>query len=149
MKKFQFTLETLRVFREAKLKEQEQHLASAVTAYNIKQKALRANREASERTWKNLNEEPRKVFSDYLYLDRLEKQGKEMHGEMHEAHLTMEEEQKHYTVMRRDLRVVEKLRERQYREYKQKEERVKDEAIAEISRARKFMKSWNLARQVK
>ena len=118
MRRFHFTLETLLTVREAKLEQQEQQLAVAVTAYNRKKGELDANRKACARTWNNLNSDPKQSHSDYLYVQRLEKQSQEMDAKMHETHLAMEEEKKRYADMRKDLRVLEKLRENQYREYK-------------------------------
>ncbi len=140
MKQFHFTLETLRTLREAKLEQQEHHLAVAVTAYNRKKGELDANRKACAKTWDNLNSDPRQSHADYLYVQRLEKQSQEIDAKMHETHLAMEEEKKRYAAMRKDLRVLEKLRENQYREHKRKLELERDEEAAEMSRAHKLFK---------
>ena len=151
MRKFQFSMETLLALRRAKLEQQEQQLAAAVTDYNRGQEAMRSNRQASAGTWNNLRGSghgsaagqelnPWQSHSDYLYLARLEGQSREIDGQMHEAHLAMEVEQKRYAEMRKDLRVVEKLREQQLHEYKREREREQDESAAEMSRARELLR---------
>ena len=165
MQRFQFSLEALLLFRETRLEQAEVKLATAVSAYNQKQQKLLANREASAQTWANLHgddslqagREPRlpvsagfwkRSHSSYLYLERLEKQGREMDESMHEAHAAMEKEQKHYTDIRKDLRVLERLRERQYRQYRWKAENQRDEDVAQMNAAhsagKKFLKQRDL-----
>ena len=166
MQKFEFSLEALLLLRETKLEQAEARLGTAVSLYNREQQKLRANREACAQTWANLHEDalPRtgrresglpdsagflkRSHSGYLYLERLEKQGREMDDSMHEAHAKMEKEQKNYTNMRKDLRVLERLRERQYRQYKRKAENQQDENVAQMSSAhsagQKFLKKRNL-----
>ncbi|WGK68940.1 hypothetical protein P0082_10705 [Candidatus Haliotispira prima] len=153
MQRFQFSLDTLLSLRQAKLEKQEQQLAVAVSNYNRQQEKMRFNRENSAHTWANLrgsgsgvlrdseSPDPRKSHSDYLYLDSLEKRSREIDERMHEARLVMENEQKCYADMRKDLRVLEKLRDRQHQKYKQKLEKVQDEASAEMSCVRALLRN--------
>ena len=134
MKPFKFSLETLLALRKAKLESQEQQLATAVTAYNYEQEKLRINRTKSTQTWANTIGGQ---HSDYLYLERLEKQSQKIDEKRHEAHLNMEQEQKRYNDIRKDLKVLEKLYDRQYHAYKKKLQQTQDEAIAEMVQAQK------------
>ncbi len=144
MRKFQFSLETLLSLRQARMEEQEQKLAATVASHNRERECLRSNREAWARTWAGHSAlEPRKSHADYLYLERLERQSRVLDEKMHEARRAMEQEQRRYADMRKDLRVLERLRECQYREHRQKRARKQDEANAEISRAH-LGKSANL-----
>ena len=156
-------MEALLLLRETNLEQAEAKLATAVSVYNQKQQKLRTNREASAQTWANLHGDAslqtearlpvsadfwKRSHSGYLYLERLEKQGREMDESMHEAHGAMEKEQRHYADVRKDLRVLERLSERQYDQYKWKAEKQQDENVAQMSAAhsagQKFLKRRNL-----
>ena len=161
MRRFQFSLEALFLLRETRLEQAEAKLAVAVSEYNREQQKLRANREAGAQAWAGLHGDVlnpaeaslpasagfwKRSHSGYLYLERLEKQGREIDESMHEAHAAMEAEQKRYTDMRKDLRVLERLRERQYGQYKRKAENRRDEETAQMSAAhsRKSLKQRDL-----
>lgn len=144
MQKFQFKLEALRALREAKLQVQEQELGHSVAALNQMQQREKSNTQSQEQVWQNIaSTQPQNLNTDYLYLMRLEHEKKQIGQDLNHAKERVQQEQQRYSELRKDLKVVEKLREKKLKDYKRKyslhEEQQLEERLRSQPSGVKFM----------
>jgi flagellar FliJ protein len=124
VKRFSFNLEKvleLRQYREQEAKNELGHAISILNAIenNIKQNALVHSRAVQERfTGINDNNGTLSMLAWDNYILRLEQEAQRLMEEAAQAELVVEEKRAQYLEASRELKVMEKLREKREKEYR-------------------------------
>jgi len=139
MKKFIFNLEKILQIRKFKEEECKLALGHAVSALNkieneIKITALMKNKAATER-FRN----PEETQSWDIYILRLEQEAEKLAEEAAKAELVVEEKRAIYLEALKDLRAMEKLKEKQQKEYRKEMFDTQMDEVDELTVTRKMI----------
>jgi len=118
MKKFNFNLEKILQIREFKEEECKLALGQAVSLLNmieneIKKTALKRHNASSQRF-----NNPQDIFLWDNYILRLDQEGEKLAEKAAQAEIVVEEKRALYLEAQRDLKAIEKLKEKQQKEYR-------------------------------
>lgn len=130
MKRFQFSLEPLMSLRKAKLEERELELSYATSLYNSKQTLIQNNQKHQQDLWQTMHTAPEQRKTEYLYLMRLTQERQQVSADLEEYGLRLKEAQNAYQKAHQELKALEKLQEKQFRQYC-KERRKEEDAVTE------------------
>jgi len=136
MKRFKFNLEKILQIRKYKEEECKIILGQAISALNaieieIKNTAVKHHHAVSERF---LN--PGEMLSWDIYILRLEKEAVELTQKAASAELVVEEKREIYLEASRDLKAMEKLKEKQKTQYRKKMLNAQMNEVDDITSAR-------------
>lgn len=120
MKKFQFSLETVLGLKEFREEECRIALGQAVSALNrieneIKENALKQVQASAQRFT-----DPERIFSWDMYKNRLEQEAQKLMEQAARAEMEVEEKRAQYLEALNELKTLEKLKEKQRKEYRKK-----------------------------
>jgi len=118
MKRYKFNLEKILQLRKFKEEECKIALGQAISALNkieneIKQTAVKRHNAASQR-FQNTNE----MASWDLFILRLEKEAEKLAEKAAQAEIIVEQKRALYLEAQKDLKAIEKLKEKQQKEYR-------------------------------
>jgi len=137
MRKFKFNLEKilqLRKFREEECKLALGHAISVLNAIEnkIKETALKRHRAAIERF-----NDSKEMASWDIYILRLEQEAEKLAEKAAKAEIIVEEKRVLYLEASRDLKALEKLKEKQQKEYRREMLNTQMNEIDDITAARR------------
>ena len=118
MKRFKFSMEKILQLRKFKEEECKLALGQAISALNkiendIKTTAVKKHNAAGERF-----KEPLETSSWEFYILRLEQEAEKLAEKAAKAEIVVEEKRAVYLDASRDLKAIEKLKEKQQKEYR-------------------------------
>lgn len=141
MKKFEFRLQRILELREKLGEKQKAKLAAAAFQY---QKIIQQQREAYDKALEVKNTLSEKIKDGSITIEELknsdllrynaDRLAVSLKEPLEEARLKMEKEQKEYNKYHKEKKVVEILRDRKLKEYKQAEIREETTVMDEISK---------------
>ena len=136
MKRFKFNLEKILRIRKYREEECKQALGQAISVLNaieneIKETALRHYKASSER-FTNTNE----MQSWDIYILRLEQEAAALANKAAQAELIVEEKREQYLEASKDLKAIEKLKEKQIAQYRREMLNAQMNEVDEITSAR-------------
>ncbi|MCL2266743.1 MAG: flagellar export protein FliJ [Treponema sp.] len=136
MRRFKFNLEKILQIRKFKEEECKNALGQAISVLSaiemeIKNTALKHHNAASQR-FSSTNE----MLSWDIYILRLEQEAASLSQKAAQAELVVEEKREIYLEASRDLKAIEKLKEKQKSEYREKMLNAQMNEVDEITSAR-------------
>jgi len=136
MKRFKFNLEKILQLRAFKEEECKLALGQAISVLNmienkIKQTAIKRHSAASERF-----NSPGDMACWDLYIMRLEQEAEKLSQEAAKAEIVVEEKRELYLEASKDLKAMEKLKEKQQKEYRKETLNSQMNEIDDITSAR-------------
>ena len=138
MRRFKFNLEKILQIRKFKEEECKIFLGQAISVLNmienqIKETALK-HHNASIQRFNNSAE----IMSWNTYILRLEQEAEKLSGQAAQAQLVVEEKRELYLEALKDLKALEKLREKQQKEYRREMLKKEMNEVDELTAARRI-----------
>ena len=135
MKKFNFRLEKILKLRKFAEEECKIALGQAISILNaiennIQETALRRHHAASQRF-----EVPTEILAWDIYISRLDREAERLTEQAAQAELVVEEKRAQYMEASRDLKAIEKLKEKRLEEYKKEVQVYETAEFEDISAA--------------
>jgi len=136
MKRFKFNLEKILLIRKFKEEECKNALGQAISVLNaiennIKDTAVKRHKAALARFTN-----PGEMLSWDIYILRLEQEAAELAKKAAQAELVVEEKRETYLEASKDLKAIEKLKEKQISEYRKEMLNAQMNEVDEITSAR-------------
>ena len=136
MRRFKFNLEKILQIRKYKEEECKNALGQAISVLNaieneIKKTAVRRHNAASLRF-----SDPAEMFSWDVYILRLEQEAACLAQKAAQAEMAVEEKRELYLEASRDLKAIEKLKEKQKNEYRKETLNAQMNEVDDITSAR-------------
>jgi len=145
MRRFNFNLEKILDLRKIKEEECRLALGQAISALNmienkIKETALRRHNAANERF-----SDPLDIASWDTYILRLEQEAEVLADKAAQAQIVVEQKRELYLEASKDLKAIEKLKEKQKKEYRRETLNTQMNEVDDITAARLITNSgYNL-----
>ena len=136
MKKFNFRLEKVLQLRKFREEECKIALGQAISFLNVIDNKIRETAVKHHQAALNRFENPAEMASWDLYILRLEHEARQLAEQAAQAELVVEEKRALYMEASRELKAMEKLREKRKEEYHKEMEKYEMKEIDEITAAR-------------
>jgi len=139
MRRFKFNLEKIMQLRKFKEEECKLALGQAISALNkieteIKETALKRHNATTQRF-----ANPMEMFSWENYITRLDLQAEQLAQQAAQAEIVVEEKRALYLEAQKDLKAIEKLKEKQQKVYRKEMLNHEMNQVDELTASRKYV----------